>query len=121
MGEYLNSLSPETQKYVIVNQPGVPVPYPDGVPMPAQTIMFIEKTNQTLAGSDPARAKYVLPEDLEKIIIERGAPSQTLRDGTGQAVILPMREDPDLFIKLWEKFPQGKLEKKEGFWIFLIK
>ena len=103
MGKYLNSLPPDIEKYVIVNLPGVPVPYPEGIPMPAQTIMFIENTAKIAQ-----RAIYLLPRDLEKIIIER------------EAIILPIREDSDLFIKLGEKFPEGKLEKKEGFWIYRV-
>lgn len=104
MGKYLNSLPAKIEKYVIVNQPGVPVPYPDGIPMPAQTIMFIEASEQK-AGS----IQYLLPKNLKEIKIEK------------EAIILPMREDPNLFLKLEKEFPEGKLEKKEGFWIYHVK
>jgi len=68
IGNYLNSLPPETPKYVIVKVPGVPVPYPDGIPMPAQTVMFVENTKYGYPQST-----YLLPEDLNKIKIEEEA------------------------------------------------
>jgi len=68
LGEKINSLPDEIPKYVIVNVPGVPVPYPNGIPMPAQTVMFIERTKYKMC-----RAKYILPEDLKKIKIEKNA------------------------------------------------
>lgn len=40
---YLSNLPAETQKYIIVHEGGLPVPYPDGLPMPAQTIIFQSK------------------------------------------------------------------------------
>lgn len=41
LGNYLNTLPPSTEKYVVVNAAGVLV---NGIPMPAQTIMFITDT-----------------------------------------------------------------------------
>ena len=43
IGYLLNFFPTDVQKYVIVNEAGVPVPWPDGIPMPAQTPMFIER------------------------------------------------------------------------------
>lgn len=40
-GEFLKNAPPQIKKYMVVNESGVPVPYPDGIPMPAQTIMFV--------------------------------------------------------------------------------
>jgi len=68
LGNYLNSLPDNVSKYVIVNQNGVPVPFPNGIPMPAQTPMFIER-----AKFGKIRATYLLPEDLKKIKIEEDA------------------------------------------------
>lgn len=62
IGERLNALPDNVQKYVIVNEGGVPVPFPDGLAMPAQTPMFIEKTRY----GEP-RATYLKPEELDKI------------------------------------------------------
>jgi 4-amino-4-deoxy-L-arabinose transferase-like glycosyltransferase len=74
IGYYLNSLPQETQKYVIVNEPGVLVPFPNGIPMPAQTPMFIER----IKFGEP-RAIYLKPEDLNKIKPEK------------EAIIIPMK------------------------------
>lgn len=74
IGNYLNSLPQETQKYVIVNMPGVPVPWPDGIPMPAQTPIFIERTKF----GEP-RAIYLKPEDFDKIKPEK------------ETIIIPMK------------------------------
>jgi 4-amino-4-deoxy-L-arabinose transferase-like glycosyltransferase len=74
IGNYLNSLPPEIPKYVIVNESGVPVPFPNGIPMPAQTVMFIER----IKFGEP-RATYLKPEDLEKI-----------KPGK-EAIIIPMK------------------------------
>ena len=76
IGNYLNSLPQETQKYVIVNMPGVPVPWPNGIPMPAQTVMFIESTKY-----GQPQSTYLLPKDLDQIKIEKNA------------VIIPMQHD----------------------------
>jgi 4-amino-4-deoxy-L-arabinose transferase-like glycosyltransferase len=103
-GDFLNSLPENTQKYVIANESGNPVPWPNGIPMPAQTIMFIEATKnkqQTTA--------YLLPKDLDQIKI----------DNKGM-VILPMRYDQTLFDELSRIFPQGEIERKNGFAIYKV-
>jgi hypothetical protein len=101
MGNYLNSLPENIEKYIIVNQPGVPVPYPDGIPMPAQTIMFIEATE-----GKQDTTQYLLPEEIEKIKIKK------------EAVILIMREDVDIFVKLFATLPKGQLRKEKNFWLY---
>ena len=62
IGYFLNSLPENIQKYVVVNEGGLPVPFPNGLPMPSQTPIFIERTKY----GEP-RAIYLLPEDLNKI------------------------------------------------------
>jgi hypothetical protein len=94
MGEYLNSLPENIEKYVIVNEPGVSVPYPDGIPVPAQTLMFQERIR-----SGAPRAVYLKPEEIDKIKIE------------DKAVILLMKDDEEILNKLKEKFPQGIINK----------
>jgi len=103
IGEYLNSLPEDTQKYVIVNELGVPVPYPDGIPMPAQTVMFVQT-----ASAKGQETSYILPEDLEKIKINK------------RTVIVPMRYDERLFFELRERFPQSEFQEKKEVWIFKI-
>ncbi|MCJ7786730.1 hypothetical protein MUP06_00740, partial [Patescibacteria group bacterium] len=104
IGNFLNSLPAETQKYVIVNQPGVPVPWPDGIPVPAQTIMFIEN-----AKFGSPQSTYLLPEDLNQIKINNR-----------KAVIIAMRYDEGLFAKIQQKFPEGEIQEKDGTWIYRV-
>jgi len=103
IGNFLNSLPEEVKKYVIVNEGGVPVPFPNGIPMPAQTPMFIERTKY----GEP-RARYLLPENLSQIKIER------------EVVILPMNPDNGLFEKLSQMFPEGEKKEEQGIWIYEI-
>ncbi|MDI6602758.1 MAG: glycosyltransferase family 39 protein [Patescibacteria group bacterium] len=118
IGNYLNSLSAEIQKYVIVNRPGVPVSWFDGIPMPAQTVMFIENTKY-----EKPQSIYLLPENLDRIKIDYD-PSTTL-SAEGQAskntVIVPIGEDKELFKKVSERFPQGKLKKITEIFVYEIK
>jgi len=100
IGNYLNTLPDNVQKYVIVNQSGVPVPWPDGIPMPAQTLIFIERTK-----FGQIRSTYLLTEDLNQIKIDK------------KTVIVPLQYDDDLFSKLLILFPDGKFQEKNGIWI----
>jgi len=104
IGNYLNSLPDDVEKYVIVNRPGVPVPYPTGLPMPAQTIMFIENMKY---GSP--QSTYLLPENLNRIKIDK------------KTVIVLMKYDENLFNELAQKFPQGKSKKENEILIYEIK
>ena len=102
IGNYLNSVPKETEKYVIVNLPGVPVPFPSGIPMPAQTVMFIEKTQGNF------KTKYILPEDIKNIKIDK------------QAVIIPLKFNEILFKRLKINFRNGKIQKINGISIYKI-
>ena len=104
MGKYLNSISAKVQKYVIANQPGVPVPYPNGIPMPAQTVMFIENEKY----KNP-QAIYLLPQDLKRIKIKK------------ETIIIPMKYDKNLFNELSRQFPKGKIKEKNKFCVYKIK
>ena len=100
----MNSLPKDIQKYVIVNESGVPVPWPDGIPMPAQTIMFIENIKYGFPQSI-----YLLSENLEEIKINKE-----------KIVILPMRYDENLFNEFFKKAPQGKSQKENEIWLYKI-
>lgn len=104
IGEYLNSLPPETKKYVIVNEPGVPVPLPDGIPMPAQTPMFIERTKYYTP-----LATYLKPEEINQIN-SRWKP----------VVIIPMKYDENLANQIKIQFPAGEEKLKNGIWIYQL-
>ncbi|MCD6528396.1 glycosyltransferase family 39 protein [bacterium] len=101
MGNYINSLPSGIQKYIIVNEPGVPVPYPNGIPMPSQTIIFIQNTK-----NNKKQTTYLKPEELDKI---EKKPS----------IVIPIKYDEKIFEKLKEKFPNGKIEKN-SFVVFEI-
>ena len=66
--------------------------------------MFIERTK-----FGQLRSIYLLPEDLDKIEIDNK-----------ETVIIPMKYDKNLFNKLLQKFPQGKIHEKEKFWFYKI-
>lgn len=68
LGKRINQLPKETPKYVLVNASGVLV---DGIPMPAQTVMFI---TQTFTGEKQEEKNifYILPGE-EQFIRERNA------------------------------------------------
>ncbi|MBZ9578654.1 glycosyltransferase family 39 protein [Patescibacteria group bacterium] len=104
IGYFLNSLPEDIQKYVIVNESGVPVPWPDGIPMPAQTIMFVQETENR-----KQETTYLLPENLDQIKINNG-----------KTVILPMRYDQNLFNEFSQRFPEGETKEKEGFFVYKI-
>ncbi len=106
IGEVLNSFSKDTQIYLIVNQNGVPVPFPNGISMPAQTPIFIERTK-----FNQPRAVYILPKDLNKIKINKNK----------ENIIIPLQFDPKLFFNLHQKFPKGIIEQKNGITFYIIK
>jgi len=106
IGRILNSLPEETQKYVIVNEPGVLVPLPDGIPMPAQTIMFIEN-----AEFGDLQSIYLRTEELNKIEVN-----------DQKTVIIPMKYDKSLAEEIINKFPQGKagFQMENSIWAYFI-
>jgi len=103
IGNYLNSLPPERQTIVVVNRGGVPVPWPNGIPMSAQTIMFFEN-----AQYGQVKSTFVLPQDLEKLKIK--LPS----------TIIPLQYEENLFQKLETLFPQGYSERNNGILTYQI-
>jgi len=103
LGNYLNTLPDDVQKYVIINEGGVRVPYPDGLPMPAQTPMFIESTKY-----GKPRSTYLTRDQLDKIN----------PDGK-KTIIAPLIKDDGLFEDLKNRFP-GKIEKVNNLYIYEI-
>jgi len=104
MGEYLNSLPENSLKYVIVNESGVPVPYPQGISMPAQTLIFIERTK-----NPKIKTHYLKPQDLENKNFEN------------PDIVLLMKEDVVLFEKILAKWPTLRPQKINNFWVFIKK
>lgn len=103
IGNYLNSLPQETKKYVIVNEGGVPVPYPDGIPVSAQTIMFIERSK-----FGRTRAQYIKRESIDETNYEKGG------------VVVLMKDEQIIFEKLQAMFPSGTINKDYPIFSFII-
>jgi hypothetical protein len=103
MGKYLNSLPEDYEKYIIVNRSGIPVSWARGIPMSAQTIMFLE-----ISKYGKIKSNYLLSEEIEKIKIEK------------RGVILPLICDSDLIEKLKILFPEGKIKETRDFCAYEI-
>ncbi|MDD2731761.1 MAG: glycosyltransferase family 39 protein [Candidatus Pacebacteria bacterium] len=103
IGAYINTLDDEAEIYVIVNYDGVRVPYPDGVPMPAQTPMFIERTKFL-----KTRAVYITPDEINKIEIENNG------------YVIPLHQDKELENKLIDIFKDLTIEKYNKFVVYKI-
>lgn len=93
LADYLNSLPDEVQKIVLVNESGVPVPYPNGLPMPTQTIIFQSRITNS-------QIKYLIPED-------NGQTKLSIQS----TVIAPLQYDQAIFQKLSEKLPGGEIKE----------
>jgi len=91
IGDYLNEQD-DIKMYVIVNAPGTPVPWPDGVPVSAQTPMFIEKTVH-----NTTRATYIKQEDIGTIKSHE------------RALIAPMQPNDDIMNQLKSISPNYQL------------
>lgn len=104
----LSDFSYDRKTVVIVNEPGVPVPFPDGIPMPAQTIIFAERADcfeHEGFGDDKCRLPYsqfILPDQLNKITINQ------------KAIIMPMKNDQVIFDQLAQIFPSGKIKSQNN-------
>lgn len=79
LGEYLNSLPKEEEKYVVVNASGADV---RGIPMPSQTTMFITKTFLP-EWQKEKNLRYVLPQNLDQISCENSCVITMLETDNG--------------------------------------
>lgn len=100
IGYYLNSLPESAKKYVIVNELGAPL---DGISIPGQTPMFIERTK-----FDKLRAHYIKAEDLDKV------------EKLPETVIVPLYFTDALLKALKIKWPAGKVVDKIYFKAYII-
>lgn len=93
LGNHLNNLPKDTKKYIIANLPGVDV---RGVPMSAQTVMFITDSFRE-EGRRAANIEYLLPNQLDRIKLE---------EGKHTVITLLRGQDREIIRSLREKFPQ---------------
>jgi len=91
LGQFLDKLPDETEKYVIVNMAGTEV---RGIPMPAQTIMYTTDTFRD-QGRRSRNITYLLPEALDSI-----------PENGGRVLIAPLNgNDQELRSRINKKFP----------------
>ena len=108
IGDYLNNLPEGFEKYVVVNENGLPVPYPFGLPIAAQSISFIEKTKN----QNPSTI-YILPDEIKFF------PNNTTKIAR-PIIIIPINYDKGIFSALKIKFPFGNAKNENGIWIFQV-
>jgi len=101
IGWFMNSLPEDTLKYVVVNRAEEPL---YGISIPGQVPMFVERI-----GFGHLRSDYIRAEELDKVQIISGR----------QTIIAPLY-DGKIMDDLKQKFPQGEIEQKHGFWIYKI-
>ena len=91
------------QTMVIVNENGTPVPYPDGLPMPDQTVMFTESADCYKLGGTVGKcvpySKYLAPNQISQVAM------------TPNTAIVPMKDDQQLFDELSQMFPEGQIKQ----------
>lgn len=124
---------PHNYKVIILaNESGVQVPYPDGIPMPAQTVIYSEFVNcykklsaspedlgyypepyspklnilEKIKNCTENRSKliYIKPEEIEKY--------QNAADA--QLIFVPMKNVNSVFEKLTSLYPQGQIKIKNN-------
>lgn len=102
------------QTIVVVNENGVPVPYPDGVPMPAQTVMFVETENcyntngRTAIKFCRPYSSYIKSNQLNAI---RAA---------AKTAIVPLKDEQQIFDQLLSFYHQGKIQTQNNIRYFKI-
>ncbi|MGB2761977.1 MAG: glycosyltransferase family 39 protein [Minisyncoccales bacterium] len=98
IGMYLNSVSEETRKYVIINESG---PNP---PLPVETIVFIQRTKSKETNTD-----MVFQDNL-----------RTIKTGKKQTVIVLMDNNEKTIQELQTAFPKGELVNEDTVWVYKI-
>lgn len=102
------------QTIVVVNENGVPVPYPDGIPMPAQTVMFVETENcyntngRNVIKSCRPYSSYIKPNQLNTI------------SASAKTAIVPLKDEQQIFDQLISFYHQGKISTKNKITYFEI-
>jgi hypothetical protein len=91
--DYLKTLSSAARAYVVTNGRGLPAPYPDGPPMPAQTLLFM--LHEDCARPTPAIAcpTFVRPEAVDSLEVDPLRPNTfvLLKDDSPEASNLSRR------------------------------
>lgn len=90
---YLKTRSSASRAYVIANGRGLPVPYPDGPPMPAQTLLFLLHEDCARGAPVIACPTFVRPEAIESLEVDPLLPNAfvLLQDDAPEASLLSRR------------------------------
>src|SRR3989338_1202363 len=120
MGEYFNTLESSTHKYLIVNEEGAEVSFPDyllsnenktgTLPMPAQTILFIQQTKST--ATDYSFYGSEIPIANTTYITKNQLPSFA----ESNSVFVPLRANEEIKNTLKLHYPLGTELEFEDFW-----
>jgi hypothetical protein len=94
---YLETRSAASRAYVIANGRGLPVPYPDGPPMPAQTLLFLLHDHCTQPVPAIACPTFVRPEHIETLAVDSWRPN----------AFLLLKDDAPEASQLARRFPHG--------------
>jgi len=101
IGNYLNSLPEQTNKYVIVNEVGSPF---YGLSIPAQTPKFIERTQY-----GRIRTEYLPIQRFNEI-----------KTNSEETIVIPLY-NRNIEEKLNNRFSQVETKKENGFWVYKLK
>ena len=102
--EYLKTRSSASRAYVVANGRGLPVPYPDGLPMPAQTLLFLLHDDCARPAPAIACPTFVRPEAIESLEVDPLRPNAfvLLKDDAAEASRLSRRFPVGVWRRLGE-------------------
>ncbi|MAF20822.1 MAG: hypothetical protein CMI55_04025 [Parcubacteria group bacterium] len=101
---YLKALPNHIQKYVIVNESGVAAPYPDGPPMPIQTMIFVERA------ANDQQISYLETNQIKQI-----------KSNNAPLIVVSLKYQESIFQELSKRLPQGGIRHINGFTAYEIK
>ena len=94
---YLQTQAAGAGAYVIANGRGLPAPYPHGLPMPAQTLLFLLHEECVWPARTGACPRFVRPEELDSLLVDAHRPN----------VFVLLRDDSPDASRLSNRFPGG--------------
>lgn len=102
LGQFVNGQPDNIKKYVIVNRSGVEV---RGIPMPAQTVMFVSDTYLEKRQSEK-NVQYIVPSQISEIDFEEG-----------ERAMIALMEGKDLVLirELRKRFPGFRMHAPSDF------
>jgi len=105
---YLKTLSSASRAYVIANGPGLPVPYPDGLPIPAQSLLFLLHEDCTRPVPAIACPTFVRAEAIESLEVDSLRPN----------VFVLLKDDSPEASRLSRRFARGVWHRYRDFTVY---